>query len=256
MVQRFKTQSNERISLAEFCLRCDEKLKDNNLPLSSLAEDLAAVARNKKHLASLICELLSEKLTSPNFSMRYSDQCQVLARRPEYIVRMAAWDVPRVRGGSSRYDEDYLSYRFVHNHNFDLLTAGVYGPGYKSLNWHLDMPIQHFETDESVNLIKLPDEVLEDGDVLFFKSWHNVHAQLPPTSFSMSLNLIIANPLVPQFSFDSARSVAIKQIGGIGSGLAGLLSIASAMNHSELDDLILNAHQELVKLTNRNLIFS
>lgn len=68
----------------------------------------------------------------------------------------------------------------------------------------------------------------------------------------MSLNLIIADPLIPQFSFDPIGKVAVQQIGGAGYGLAGLLSIASAMNHSDLTDLICDARQEFANLTMRN----
>ncbi|HMN76639.1 MAG TPA: hypothetical protein PKC97_11280 [Burkholderiaceae bacterium] len=246
-MKRIHSHSDERLELSEFIRRCDEKIVSQRADISAAAEDLAALARNKSHLTSLLANILSERVESAEnaSSLRYSDQCQILVRRPQYYVRIAAWDVPRQRGDSFKYDERYFSYGFVHNHNFDLLTAGIYGPGYISVSWRLEIPVQYLSSGRPVKLVKVPDERLRDGDVLLYERWHDVHMQQPPESFSMSLNLIVEDFNVPQYSFDPTQKTAVEHIGGAGHGIAGLFAIARALNHPDIEVLNEMARRKL-----------
>ena len=229
---KIKIQTKKILSLEDFCSIFENKILNKNFHICLMAEDLAALGRNRRHL----CELISHKLINLKASTNSTNlgHSLVLARGANYLIRLVTWDLPQARNGIPSLDEDFYSYGFIHNHNFDLLTVGILGPGYKTLNWRLDTPPQYLLPGEKILLSKSNDDTLGEGEILFYEKWRDVHAQMPPHEFSMSLNLIIDDIRIPQYSFCEKTSSVLKHIGGAGFNVGRILSIAKAIQHPDL----------------------
>jgi hypothetical protein len=239
-IQTASSLGLDAIDLHEFLRRCDDKVSSGvSAWLADAADDLCAFARNKDWFAQYICSRMKTGygLEEGASILRYSDQCLVLARRPTYYVRLAAWDAPKNRGGSTTFDDNYFSYHFAHNHDFDLLTVGLLGPGYTSVNSTLGIPVQHLESGHVVPIMPAEPVTLAEGRVLLYQKWRDIHVQLPPPSFSLSLNVIVADITVPQYSFDLGKCSVLEQIGGAGKPLRTLRTLGSALGVQPKDFL-------------------
>jgi hypothetical protein len=210
--------SDHTISLEEFTARCDHSLRPGNeSSIAALAPDFAAFARNKSEFANYFCNEIATGAYAPKFDTigtSYSDQCSIIARREGYYIRVASWDRPISRGGDKLWDERYFSYDFAHHHNFTLLTVGLLGPGYVTENFWLDTTPRDLLPNERVTIERRQDQMLAEGSVLMYRQWHDIHIQRPPAAFSLSLNLIVDGPPMPQYCFDVHEGKVLQQIGG------------------------------------------
>ena len=227
--------SDASITLDEFLYRCDSTIDtDNESSLELLGPSLSALAKNKTFFTDFLNEKLIKILEcseAARATPRHSEQSFTLARRKDYYVRIAIWDAPKTRNGSRAIDDTFYSYGFAHNHNFSLLTTGVVGSGYVSENYSIDIPPQLLTPGSKVELRKEDRQNLTQETVLLYRKWQDIHIQHPSPDYSISLNLLVNDNRIPQYSFDVHRGEVLHHIAGYSYELVELINIIRACSH-------------------------
>ena len=92
-----------------------------------------------------------------------------------------------------------------HDHNFDFLTVGYFGPGYETLIYEYDYSQVVGKIGEKIKMRLLERTQLDYGKIMLFRAGKDIHNQYHPKSLSISINLLVSSPEVPlreQFYFD------------------------------------------------------
>lgn len=168
---------------------------------------LAGLQRNRDFLADhLIAALRSG--TADNPDNRYSAQVILLHRSPRgWYLRANIWpaatDAAYAASGAAAF-----SYGVAHDHNFNFLTIGYFGPGYVSDYWEVDPEAIDGRHAEPLNLTSTGRSQLGEGQMLLHRAHRDLHCQQPPTSLSVSLNIMDEGEHVPwrdQYIVDLGR---------------------------------------------------
>ncbi len=184
----------------DFDVRCAESFATAG-PL------LARLGRNRDFLADLAIESLKARCADQVAGNAYT--AQVFLLRPgngRYLLRANFWPaaddaVVRASGTAPFF------YNMPHDHNFSFLTVGYLGPGYWSDYYDYDVTGLSGVIGEDAGLRFVERSRLEPGKLMLYRARHDVHAQLPPDSFSVSLNILgydRAQPWWDQYRFDTA----------------------------------------------------
>ena len=155
----------------------------------------------------------------------------------EFFMRANIWPSPdefvmRASGSAS------FVYGLPHDHNFDFLTLGYFGPGYWSDHYEYDYEQVTGWRGEPVDLRFIERSQLEQGKIMHYRSHRDVHAQLPADALSVSLNVVHASGAsgwLDQYGFD----VEAGTVGGILSHGASeaFIRIAVGLGSEEAKDL-------------------
>ncbi|MBO9715182.1 transposase [Sphingomonas sp.] len=175
---------------------------------ASLGPLLARLGRNRSFLADLAAAELEKRCARQSAQNGYG--AQVLLLRPpggRYLLRANFWPaagdaVTRASGAAAFF------YGMPHDHNFPFLTHGYFGPGYWSDYYDYDVAPLAGLPGEAAGLRFVQRARLEPGQVMLYRMRRDIHVQLPPDSFSVSLNIMGADPAQPwldQYRFDVAR---------------------------------------------------
>jgi hypothetical protein len=175
---------------------------------AALGPLLARLGRNRTFLADLAIDALKHRRDDRPAAGGYS--AQVFLLRPpngRYLLRANFWpargdSVVRASGTAPFF------YDLPHDHNFSFLTVGYLGPGYWSDYYEYDVDSVVGLPGEKVDLRFVERSRLDEGKLLLYRARRDVHVQLPPDSFSVSLNILaydLAQPWHDQFRFDIER---------------------------------------------------
>ena len=175
--------------------------------LAGFAPLLARLARNRDFLADIAVAELKAYARVDSTIGGYG--AQVLMLRPangRYVLRANFWpaesdSVVRASGATPFF------YNHAHDHNFSFLTVGYAGPGYWSDTYEYDVDTVTGISGEKVDLRFAGRIRLDPGTVLLYRARRDVHVQLSPDAFSVSLNILAADPSQiwrDQFRFDIA----------------------------------------------------
>ena len=96
-----------------------------------------------------------------------------------------------------------------HDHNFDFMTVGYHGSGYRTEIYEYDYDRVCGYPGEKIDLRFLENTRLGRGKVMFYRKSKDVHIQHPPESLSISLNLMLRCPnqhTRQQYEFDIEQS--------------------------------------------------
>ena len=148
----------------------------------------------------------------------YGPQVFILHVSSRYFVRANIWKpISPVEASIEGF-----RYDICHDHNFDILTSGYFGPGYESRAYTYDYGSVTGMLGETVRLRDEGRFVLREGDVALYRAKHDVHIQLPPPATSVSLNLIPRNAKLrePQFEFEEASHRIRRYLQSSGAELA------------------------------------
>ena len=155
----------------------------------------------------------------------------------EFFLRANIWPSPdehmfRASGGGA------FVYGLPHDHNFDFLTLGYFGPGYWSDYWEYDYEAVAGAVGEPAGLRFVERSRLEPGKLMHYRAHRDVHSQLPPDALSVSLNVMHAGGAqgwLDQYRFDVERNT----IAGVLSPGASevFLRIAVGLGGEEARDL-------------------
>ncbi|RDS82760.1 hypothetical protein DWU98_06300 [Dyella monticola] len=169
---------------------------------------LAGLSNNRRFLIELINSELKDayKVQAEN---RYSSQVFFLGAGKDFFMRANFW--PSQRDAAVRSSgPDAFFYGYPHDHNFDFLTVGYYGPGYGSNFYEYDHNSVAGYVGEPVDLRYVCTATLPQHSMMFYRKCIDIHEQLYPETFSISLNIVSNNARetrgVNQFLFDTKES--------------------------------------------------
>jgi hypothetical protein len=217
---------DERFSLEEYV----ERLEQERYNLS-YHNDLIASAPYLKKLGNnkdfLIDRVFAELKSSLQFqeSNIYAPQVLLLHATSSYFIRANIWKPV------TKVEEQVPGYRYdvCHDHNFDILTIGYLGPGYRCRVYTYDRTRCVGMLGEAVDLIPEGVFALTEGKVALYRAKRDVHIQLPPERLSVSINLIpkSGSQHEAQFQFDESSRTICRYLNFSGAEvavrLAGLL---------------------------------
>ena len=174
---------------------------------ASVGPLLARLGRNPTFLADLAIEELKGRCAAQATGNAYG--AQVFLLRPpngRYVLRANFWParddaVVRASGTAPFF------YDLPHDHNFPFLTVGYLGPGYWSDYYEYEGDAVLGIPGEAAALRFVERSRLEPGKLMLYRARRDVHLQLPPDAFSVSLNILgydLAQPWREQFRFDIA----------------------------------------------------
>lgn len=155
----------------------------------------------------------------------YGSQVFLLHMAERYFLRANVW---RPVSALERSINGF-QYDVCHDHNFHILTAGYFGPGYRSRAYIYDRNNVTGLLGEHVDLASDGIFELPAGKIALYRAKKDVHFQLPPESISVSLNLIPRSRHIDdlQFQFDEETSRIVRYLQASGAELvvrmAGLI---------------------------------
>lgn len=190
----------EALDTSDFDAACEDSF-------ASVGPLLARLGRNRTFLADLAIEELKGRCATQSAGNAYG--AQVFLLRPpngRYVLRANFWParddaVVRASGTTPFF------YDLPHDHNFPFLTVGYLGPGYWSDYYEYDGDAVLGVPGEAAGLRFVERARLEPGKLMLYRARRDVHLQLPPDAFSVSLNILgydLAQPWREQFRFDVA----------------------------------------------------
>lgn len=176
---------------------------------------LARLGRNRTFLAELAVDELKARCAGQAVGNAYG--AQVFLLRPpngRYLLRANFWParadaVVRASGTAPFF------YDLPHDHNFSFLTVGYLGPGYWSDYYEYDGDAVVGLPGEHAGLRFVERSRLSEGRVLLYRAHRDVHVQLPPDAFSVSLNILgydLAQPWRSQYRFDVAANTVAEAL--------------------------------------------
>lgn len=207
---------------------------------AALGPLLAQLGRNATFLSDLAIEELKARCANQSVANSYGPQVFLL-RPPvgRFVLRANFWParndaVVRASG------EAPFFYGFPHDHNFPFLTYGYLGPGYWS-DYYERAP------DDAGRPLRFVGRArLEPEQLMLYRMSRDVHAQLPPDSFSVSLNILGQHPTSPwidQYRFDIAHgTIAAGLTIAPSEGLAALAAHLGGGNGLDLIDHLIRRH--------------
>ncbi|MEO6387224.1 MAG: transposase [Croceibacterium sp.] len=169
---------------------------------------LRRLGNNRDFLADILLAELKDRHRMDDGTSHYGPQVVMLSPLGgEFFLRANIWPsadehMYRASGGGT------FVYELPHDHNFDFLTLGYFGPGYWSDYWEYDYAAVAGAVGEKAGIEFKGRSRLEPGKVMHYRAHRDVHSQLPPEALSVSLNVMHAGGAqgwLDQYRFDTAR---------------------------------------------------
>jgi hypothetical protein len=177
--------------------------------VSHAAGWLRRLGMNRGFLAELLLAELAARHRDEDRAGGYGPQVVMLSRLGgEFFLRANVWpsrDEHMLRASGS----GAFAYGLPHDHNFDFLTLGYFGPGYWSHDWEYDHEAVAGALGEPAGLRFGGRARLEPGKLMHYRAHRDVHSQVPPDSLSVSLNVVHAGGAhgwLDQYRFDVERN--------------------------------------------------
>lgn len=231
-------------TLAECIEALDELGFDADDPASTAAaaDWLRRLANNRDFLGELLVDRLAGR-GREGLDSGYGPQAIMLShpranRANAAVLRAAIWPSPRDHAFRTSGAESFV-YGAAHDHNFDFLTVGYCGPGYASDYYEYDYAAVAGYPGEDAGLRFVESSVLSPGKLMLYRRHVDVHAQLPPDSLSVSLNVMRVDRVqgwFDQYGFDLEAGTVTRIINGNASEV--LLRIAVASGTAEALDYV------------------
>lgn len=232
MAKIYQQPVNESIELDELIdlLRSfDKKIFDDNHIEESI-HALKKLYNNRRfltlHLNSLLKDFTKE---SKNF---YTFQVFMIAQEKYFNVRAPIW-MP----ASGLASDKAFIYDIPHDHNFNLITLGYLGDGYKTDIYQYDVNSIKGISGESVPIYGHEQYQLKPGNVLHMGINSDVHTQIPPNDLSISVNIMQTKALSDkQFIFDIKNNRILRKVNGERD--QALLDLAETLGDENTTDII------------------
>jgi hypothetical protein len=199
---------------------------------------LRRLGNDRDFLADIMIAELKQRHRQDDGRNTYGPQVIMLSPLGgEYFLRANIWpsrdeNLFRASGGGP------FVYELPHDHNFDFLTLGYFGPGYWSDYYEYDYDAVAGAVGEPAGLRFVERSRLEPGKLMHYRAHRDVHSQLPPDALSVSLNVMHAGGAqgwLDQYKFDVGRN----EIAGVlGPGASEVfLRIAVGLGGAEAFDV-------------------
>lgn len=206
---------------------------------------LRRLGNDRRFLGDLLVDMLSglapvpagaDALASPG------PQSIMLATpgRGNFFVRANIWPAandPVMRASGP----EAFSYGQAHDHNYDFLTLGYFGPGCEVEDFEYDHAMVAGWAGEPVNLRSLGRSRLMRDRIRHYRARHDVHRLHPPESLSVSLKLAHTQAVqgwLDHYVFDPEAG-RIASVHGHGPS-ESFLRVAVALGGDEAKDLAIH----------------
>ena len=206
------------------------------------ATQLRRLGNHRTFLGDILVDELAARHRDEDTRNSYGPQVIMLAPPSErsFFMRANIWPsedehMMRASGGNS------FVYGLPHDHNFDFLTLGYFGPGYWSDYYEYDYESVAGWSGEPVDLRFVERAALSEGKIVHYRAHRDVHAQIPADSLSVSINILHASGAqgwLDQYSFD-VEADTIKSVISPG-GAEIFLRVAVGLGGAEAMDLAEN----------------
>lgn len=183
--------------------------------LSHAALWLRRLGNDRDFLGDLLIEELAQRHREDVLENAYGPQVMMLVPpQGQFFIRANLWPsadehMTRASGGAS------FAIGLPHDHNFNFLTLGYFGPGYWSDYYEYDFAKVTGYRGEAVPSLRFVERSrLEPGKLMLYRAHRDVHAQHLADSLSVSLNIMHtqgAQSWFDQYRFDLER----REIGAI-----------------------------------------
>jgi len=199
---------------------------------------LRRLGNDKRFLGDMMLAELKQGAAAAEEASAYGAQVVMLSPLgAEYFLRANFWPSAdehmfRASGGAA------FSYELPHDHNFDFLTLGYFGPGYSSDYYEYDYQNVAGAVGEQAGLRFVERSALDPGKIMHYRAHRDVHSQLPPESLSVSINIMHAGGAqgwLDQYSFDVGKDEIAKVISPGGSEI--FLRVAVGLGCPDARDL-------------------
>lgn len=166
---------------------------------------LRRLGNNATFLGNLIAAQFAAGPAREAADSAYGPQAIVLSgMRNGFFLRANVWPSERDHAFRTSGARSFV-YGIPHDHNFDFLTVGYFGPGYRSDYYENDYEAVAGRCGETAGLRFIERSALSPGKLMHYRAHRDVHRQLPPESLSVSLNVVAADPTAgwfDQYGFD------------------------------------------------------
>lgn len=210
---------------------------------------LRRLGNDPDFLGDLIVGKLAARHTREIAESAYGPQAIVLSgMRDGFFLRANIWPSERDHAFRTSGARSFV-YGIPHDHNFDFLTVGYFGPGYRSDYYEYDYEAVAGRCGEKAGLRFVERSALTPGKLLHYRAHRDVHRQLPPESLSVSLNVVAADPAAgwfDQYGFDVEENTVIGVLNptstevflriAVGLGGAEALDLAERFGRSHPSD--------------------
>ena len=198
----------ERATLAEVSDALNSRGFDplNEESLDHAAGWLRRLGNDQDFLGDLLIEELARRHHGDVLGNAYGPQVVMLVPpQGQFFIRANIW--PSASEHMVRASGDAaFAIGLPHDHNFNFLTLGYFGPGYWSDYYEYDFEAVDGWRGEPVPSLKFIERTrLELGKIQLYRANHDVHAQLPADSLSVSLNIMHTHAVqdwFDQYKFD------------------------------------------------------
>lgn len=152
---------------------------------------LRRLGNDKMFLGDVLVDELARRHRGVGLENAYGPQVVMLIPpQGEFFIRANIWpsaDEHMVRASG----DAAFAIGLPHDHNFNFLTLGYFGPGYWSDYYEYDFDAVDGWRGEPVPSLKFIERArLEEDKILLYRANLDVHAQLPADSLSVSLNIM------------------------------------------------------------------
>jgi len=168
---------------------------------------LRRLGNNRDFLGDLLIEELAQRHRDEVRGNNYSAQVVMLSTpHRDFFIRANLWpsaDERMVRASGG----DVFAIGLPHDHNFNFLTLGYFGPGYWSDYYEYDYGEVVGWRGEPVPSLRFIERArLEPGKLMLYRAHLDVHTQYPADALSVSLNIMHttgAQAWLDQYRFDT-----------------------------------------------------
>ncbi len=247
MALLIRPESAAPCSLEECLAAFDEAgfAPEDAASVNHAANWLARLAANGTFLGQLALNDLRQACQRQG-GQGYSPQVMMLGKaRRGWFMRANIWP-SHEEAVLHDSGEAAFVYGVAHDHNFDFLTVGYHGPGYRSDHYEVDPASVVGLVGERVALRPVGSSVLSPGQIRHYRARRDVHCQHAPASLSVSINLMQSTPSqrwTDQFEYDLASS-SIRRVltGCTGDSLARMALLLDPANARDTLDTIARQH--------------
>ena len=222
--------------------------------LLAAARRLRRLGNDRDFLGDMMLQALKAGDSGQEEASSYGAQVIMLSPLgQEFFLRANIWPgeaehMFRASGANA------FSYELPHDHNFDFLTLGYFGPGYASDYWEYDFDALDGVIGERAGLRFVERSTLSPGKLMHYRAHLDVHSQLPPESLSVSLNIMHAGGAqgwLDQYRFDTERDeiAGVLSPGGAEIFLRTAVGLGSANARDLADDFARSHPSERMRLT-------
>lgn len=241
MVQSYLFDNSQSICIEDYLEWVSNNVDE--LDVDSIAESalvLNRLSKNRTLLNDTLLEPLKQNASGIQPENRYTDATFMLgsAKNGRLLVRANLWKVPKKRAGSDLYENNLYSYHLPHDHNFDFLTVGFFGPGYVTdlYTYDYDMAKGRIGVPADFKFAERTD--LPVGKVMLYEKSKDVHTQHHPISPSISINLLALTDeqtTRQQFFFDVEQGTTSSYVSGM---ISSRVSMIDMIGHLGLLDAL------------------